>query len=325
MFSKDLELVIGTVYKNCRERREATMTVEHLLLGLAENPGMRATWSGLKANVSRLRKGISAFLAKEIPRLSQEEFTDAEPTLAFQRVLQRAVYHVQSKGELEVNSRDVLIALFGEKDSKAVELLNAQGITRVDAVNLIREGIIRAPRSKDEQIEHRLFEIIVQDLDMRAASPALTIRQPRIFVSYSHADQEALGRLMVHLRPLERDNIVDCWSDRKINAGDQWRAEISRELGDADVAILLISADFLASDFIAKDELPPLLLKAEAKGVRILPVILKPCGFVRHKVLSSFQCVNDPTEPLLGLTHIGQEAVYDKIVDAVYREISLKK
>src|SRR5687768_10381779 len=111
----------------------------------------------------------------------------------------------------------------------------------------------------------------------------------RVFVSYSHRDRRWLERLQVHLKPLVRERLIELWDDSQIQAGDRWKDEITRALEAADVAILLVSADFLASDFIANDELPPLLAKAESDGTWILPVIVSPCRFADTESLSRFQ------------------------------------
>ncbi|MDH5631072.1 MAG: toll/interleukin-1 receptor domain-containing protein [Gammaproteobacteria bacterium] len=132
-------------------------------------------------------------------------------------------------------------------------------------------------------------------------------KRTQIFVSYSHADSEHLQRLKVHLRPFERQSLVDVWADTKINAGQLWKREIEEALERAAVAILLISADFLASDFVATDELPPLLKAAEEEGVKILPVILKPCAFTEIESLSQFQAVNNPSHPLISLDEAQRE------------------
>jgi len=98
------------------------------------------------------------------------------------------------------------------------------------------------------------------------------------------ADRACLDRLLVHLKPMHRSKQVVCWSDKNIRAGDKWRAEIKKSIEEADIAILLVSADFLASDFIVNNELPPLLASAEGRGQ---PLQIMPTGFnPRHRVRS---------------------------------------
>jgi hypothetical protein len=138
-----------------------------------------------------------------------------------------------------------------------------------------------------------------------------------LFVSYSHADREYLDRLMVHLRPLEKEGLIDLWVDTRLRAGDRWKKEIEKALERANVAVLLVSADFLASDFITDNELPPLLRKAEDQGTRIIPLIVKPCRFTRDKHLRHFQPLNDPRKSLI-LVEVGeQEAYYDQLASEV--------
>ena len=108
----------------------------------------------------------------------------------------------------------------------------------------------------------------------------------KVFISYSHADKEWLDRLKRHLKPLVREGTLDCWDDTHIRPGDDWQQEIQNALDMARVAVLLISADFFASDFIDETELPPLLDAAKAKGVRILPVILSASRFARNPNLA---------------------------------------
>src|SRR5436305_12088628 len=125
--------------------------------------------------------------------------------------------------------------------------------------------------------------------------------KPSVFVSYSHVDAAYLARLRVHLRPFERLGVVDLWVDSKIRPGQDWRSEIRAAINRANVAVLLISADFLASEFITENELPPLLAAAQERGVPVLPVILKPCAFFEIDELARFQAVNDPSKPLISL------------------------
>src|SRR5262249_29151659 len=110
----------------------------------------------------------------------------------------------------------------------------------------------------------------------------------RVFVSYSHEDEKWLDRLRIFLKPLVREGQIDLWSDKRITPGSEWKAEIDSALNHAAVAILLISANFLASDFIAEAELPVLLAAAERRGLIVLPVIVGPSQFAHVPELSKF-------------------------------------
>jgi len=162
----------------------------------------------------------------------------------------------------------------------------------------------------------------LQHPDQFSARPKTETAVNTVFVSYSHKDNAFLGRLRVHLKPLERQGLMDMWDDSRIDAGDQWKAAIEEALGRARVAILLVSADFLASEFIVENELPPLLAKAESDGTRIVPVIVKPCRFRRDKNLSRFQAINDPATPLVNMSEGDQEKVYDQLSQLVERDMA---
>src|SRR3712207_5436395 len=120
----------------------------------------------------------------------------------------------------------------------------------------------------------------------------------KVFISYSHADKAWLERLKWHLKPLVREGRLECWDDTHIRPGDDWKQEIRTALDTAQVAVLLISARFFASDFIDENELPPLLTAAQKKGVRILPVILSASRFARNPDLARFQTVNPPDQQI---------------------------
>ncbi|WP_045727474.1 ATP-dependent Clp protease ATP-binding subunit ClpA [Xanthomonas sp. GPE 39] len=143
MFSKDLEQTIGQCYKRAREARHEFMTVEHLLLALLDNPSAQAVLKACGADVDRLRNDLEQAIDASVARLAEDDGRDTQPTLGFQRVLQRAVYHVQSSGKKEVTGANVLVAIFGEKDSHAVYFLNQQDITRLDIVNYLSHGIAK--------------------------------------------------------------------------------------------------------------------------------------------------------------------------------------
>lgn len=142
-----------------------------------------------------------------------------------------------------------------------------------------------------------------------------------VFISYNHEDKEYLKRLNIHLKPFEKSGKIDVWSDTKIKAGERFKEVIQKALEKAAVAILLVSADFLASDFIIDNELPPLLKYAEEKGTVILSVIVKPCLFSLNENLSQFQSINDPKLPLSKLTDNDKEEVYVIVAEEIYRLI----
>jgi hypothetical protein len=129
-----------------------------------------------------------------------------------------------------------------------------------------------------------------------------------VFISYCHADAAWLDRLKIHLRPLVRRTALDVWDDSRISPGQAWHEEISNALARARVAILLISADFLASEFIVSNELPPLLHRAARGGLLIVPLIVSPCLFSEQEELSRYQCVNSPDRPLSGMSRTDAEA-----------------
>lgn len=141
----------------------------------------------------------------------------------------------------------------------------------------------------------------------------------RVFVSYSHADQRWLDRLKVHLTPLRQnyEYEVDVWEDTRIKPGSKWRKEIKDAVDRANVAVLIISADFLASEFIRTNELPPLLKAAEEDGALILPIIASPSLFLRHPHLSQFQAINSPSQPLISARDGERELVFLKVAEVI--------
>lgn len=141
----------------------------------------------------------------------------------------------------------------------------------------------------------------------------------RIFVSFSHRDERWFERLKVHLTPLEKSGKIDLWSDQQIRPGSDWRREIDSALEQAQSAIMLISPDFLASDFIQSVEVVSLLEAARSRGARILPIIVAPCDY-GFSPLSSFQAVNSPDAALAAIPEHQAEALLVKLC----RELHLK-
>jgi hypothetical protein len=147
-------------------------------------------------------------------------------------------------------------------------------------------------------------------------------KRTKVFIGYSHCDSDWLERLRVHLKPLERDSVLDIWDDKQIQPGSKWLEEIERAIQLAKVGLLIVSADFLASDFIAKKELPPLLEAAEIDGAVIMSLIVSPSRFTSTP-LSQFQAVNDPSRPLIKLLRWEQEEILVEVsgkIEAVFRK-----
>ena len=142
MLNKELEFTLNLAFKEAKDKRHEFMTVEHLLLSLLDNPSAGNVLQACEANVESLRRDLIEFIDETTPKISEDDFErETQPTLGFQRVLQRAVFHVQSAGKTEVNGANVLAAIFSEQESQAVYFLRRENITRLDVINYISHGV----------------------------------------------------------------------------------------------------------------------------------------------------------------------------------------
>jgi len=143
MIAQELEVSLHMAFVEARQQRHEFITVEHLLLALLDNPSAAEVLRACSANIDDLRSALSNFIKDNTPQVAGTDEVDTQPTLGFQRVIQRAIMHVQStgNGKKEVTGANVLVAIFGEKDSHAVYYLHQQGVTRLDVVNFIAHGI----------------------------------------------------------------------------------------------------------------------------------------------------------------------------------------
>ena len=143
MIAQELEVSLHMAFVEARQQRHEFITVEHLLLALLDNPSAAEVLRACAANLDDLRKSLTQFIKENTPMVGGNDEVDTQPTLGFQRVIQRAIMHVQStgSGKKEVTGANVLVAIFGEKDSHAVYYLHQQGVTRLDVVNFIAHGI----------------------------------------------------------------------------------------------------------------------------------------------------------------------------------------
>jgi len=145
MIAQELEVSLHMAFVEARQKRHEFITVEHLLLALLDNPSAAEVLKACAADVEELRRELTNFINEHTPKVENVEEVDTQPTLGFQRVIQRAILHVQSSGKKEVTGANVLVAIFGEKDSHAVYFLQRQKISRLDVVNYISHGIAKTP------------------------------------------------------------------------------------------------------------------------------------------------------------------------------------
>ncbi len=150
MISQELEVSLHMAFVEARQQRHEFITVEHLLLALLDNPSASEILKACAVDFVLLRQNLTGFISENTPVIQGSEEVDTQPTLGFQRVIQRAIMHVQStsNGKKEVTGANVLVAIFGEKDSHAVYYLHQQGVTRLDVVNFIAHGITKTPPSQ---------------------------------------------------------------------------------------------------------------------------------------------------------------------------------
>lgn len=185
MLSKELEFTLNLAFKEAREKNHEFMTVEHLLYALLGNPSAVEVLRACGVDLESLRQDVGTFLEETTPKLSAEDTRETQPTLGFQRVLQRAVFHVQSSDKTEVTGANILVAIFSEQESQAVYFLNKQNITRLDVVNYISHGISKIYEQPEEHIEN-------SDAQETADS---TAKQPLETFAVNLNEQAAQGKI----------------------------------------------------------------------------------------------------------------------------------
>lgn len=158
MLDKELEQTLNDSFRKTREQRHEFMTVEHLLLALLENQSATKVLRACGANLNALHAELSRFIEENSPLLPEDDERETQPTLGFQRVLQRAVFHVQSSGKKEVSGANVIVAIFGERESHAAYFLSKQNIARLDVVNYISHGISKVGEDDETENDDLLSE-----------------------------------------------------------------------------------------------------------------------------------------------------------------------
>lgn len=191
-----------------------------------------------------------------------------------------------------------------------------------------RQRIFTADPFERLRIERRIEELQKNLFEDRKGLAALSSEpiperageasdsRPLIFISYARADQEWLERLLAYLKPLKHDAILEIWDDARIEMGIRWREQIEAELQAARVAVLLVSADYLASDYVMDRELPFLLEAARDRGLHVLSVIVSPCRFERTP-LRQFPAVNSPSSPLTSKSPQEQDHIFAIVAESI--------
>lgn len=162
------------------------------------------------------------------------------------------------------------------------------------------------------------IDSILSNIQIEENETVNILKENKVFISYSHKDNKWLDKVVNHLTVLKKEGYeMDLWSDKKIKASQKWKDEISNSINSSKICILLISTDFLNSDFIINNELPLILNIASKKGVQIIPINLRPSRFTKNKILSEFQSINEPNNPLSKLTLPRQEEVLVNLTNRV--------
>jgi ATP-dependent Clp protease ATP-binding subunit ClpA len=151
MIAQELEVSLHMAFVEARQKQHEFITVEHLLLAMLDNPSAAEVLKACGVDLDEMRGVLTDFINEHTPRLAAHSDADTQPTQGFQRVIQRAILHVQSSGKKEVTGANVLVAVFGEKESHAVYFLNQRGVTRLDVVNYIAHGITKTPQQKQDK------------------------------------------------------------------------------------------------------------------------------------------------------------------------------
>jgi hypothetical protein len=236
-----------------------------------------------------------------------------------QNLFRAQIYHASRQADEIFYSIKQKLADFYPPENKAIFLDEIKRLINLQVEQHRKqnhEG--RAdPTCKFETLRETLMFYINQEID---TFPAIVHQKQilsgkirtKVFVSYSHKDKEFLMDVQRHFKPFLKD--INFWDDSKIIPGQKWKEEIRKAISETKIAILLVSTDFLGSDFISSDELPPLLRAADKDGAVILTVILKPCLFEGFPELNQYQAMNPPNKTVLSMSYEEREELWVNLV-----------
>jgi hypothetical protein len=271
-FSSSLEQALFQALALANERHHEYSALEHLLLALLEDHDAAEVLRACGADLPKLRKDLIDYIENELDNLVTDDEDDSKPTAGFQRVIQRAVIHVQSSGRTEVTGANVLVAIFAERESHAAYFLQEQDITRYDAINYIANGIAKRMSSStetvldDNDIIDTAKSTIIEENKTTEKKPTRTTKassllhslevamdrealKPFIFISYSRADQSRAK----DIRSMLIAEGFSVWWDQDIDPGEQWREQISSRLDRATVVLTVWTAKSVESAAVREE------------------------------------------------------------------------
>ena len=264
------------------------------------------------------------FIPKEILKLKKLKVLDLANNEI--RVMHSAVFKLPKLRTLNVYGNQIRKFPKQLAESSIQKLVVSNNPLGEDELESLQDRfeVICTTKIQKTKVDSNVEETLISKANPVAEMSKEQVKKSHsIFISYSHMDKNWLKKVQTHLAALKRyyDN-VDAWSDEMINASEVWKKEIDKALSRATIAILLVSPDFLASDFITEEELQPILNKAINGGTKILTLILRPTALLDESGLLKYQTVNDPKKPLSSLTDPEQEWVLVDMVDEIKKIIS---
>lgn len=311
-------IILGNRFGGREERKNkdrARHGVYELLDWIASYDASSLTW----------RQIIKSSLSQCVT-ISPDRSRNEEVIASLLQVLTDAKYISEDRGRYRItwNSTTPLPVETFDKMNAPMRIRRESTITNKKSNKRSKHPSTSAEIEEEQKVrnEPAATQVVLTESEvMLKVEPELVIQEVKqVFVSYSHLDLGWLKKLQTHLRPLEREGTVNVWSDNKIKPGDKWEEEIQKALMSAKVAILLVSANFLASKFITECELPSLLESTESRGTKIIPVIVSDCLFDESD-LSQFQAVN-VARPLANLSQAQQQKELANIARSVKNALS---
>lgn len=269
----------------------------------------------LKVNILRIQRGI---LIKEL----EDEFNQLHVIPSYDALIQMYLYCDYHCGDInpQTTKANQIQEMTFEIDSiDGIDNFSSWKICSLYLQNNINYGKYQTPETIQKAaelltfVEERLEEYSKQSPSIKPQTSEIK----QVFVSYSHKDEKWLNQLKIHFKPVERKFKVIFWDDSHIPPGSLWQQEIEVGIRTSKVFVLLISANFFASDFITDYELPKILERAELNGNIILPLILSPCRFNRDPILPLYQAINTPDRPVSSLNENEQLKVFDRLAKIV--------